>query len=457
MDNKRTLEFNKEDGYIPPPELQKNEKAWLISQAEANYRPVSDELGRACAGCRWFEARTEYGGSSCRIVQSYPLEIVPTGLSNRYEALPVVNEWGGVVEDAPADSQAVVASEGIRATSSDAVNIETAVQPTGNTPNLVERAVQAVKSALQRGNNDIIAFKVNTATRSWVGIWSNNFEDREGEIFTAKAIDDYIARVDMGIVPTPELWVWHTPGTRLGQADYIARVGAFVVGMGKFDENPIGERGMKSLAKAKGLKMSHGFRYDPRQKLGRVYHQFNTFEISVLPGNKAANPYTSFEEIEEMKLDGEKKSFLEGILGTEQTGALEKALEDATASLTERGIASKELFGDFASVSDATADNAESAKEALDTATKALAPLLLDVLEAQGESAALETKLIGRIKELETQVSGFKAQVEQLQAAVDLKPRSAADSKETVDTKATADDKAGVMGKRDPFWNTVVG
>lgn len=435
---------------------EKDEKAWLITQSEANYRPVSDELGRMCAGCRWFEARNEYGGASCRIVQSYPLEIVATGLSNRYEALPIVNEYGGVVEDAPADSQAVVAVEGIRETTGADKTIETSVQPVGNAPNLIERTVERVKNALQRGNNDIIAFKVNTATRSWVGIWSNNFEDREGEIFTAKAIDDYIARVDMGITPLPELWVWHTPGTRLGEAQYVGRIGAFALAMGTFDDTPLAEKGMHSLAKHKNLGMSHGYRYDPRFKSGRIYHQFNTFELSPLPRTKAANSYTSFEGIKEMGITGDKKTFLVEILGTETTEALEKALEANTAALTERGIASKELFGDFASVTDATAD-AESADKAVETTTKALAPLLLDVLEAQGESAELETKLINHVKGLEAQVVAFKSIVEALQAAVDLKPRSAADSALTVDGKATADDKAAVMGKKDPFWGTVVG
>jgi hypothetical protein len=383
-ENTRTLEFNKEDGYVPPPEL------------------------------------------------------TPDNVDPSMTITDISIDKSGTTITATIDGTSI------------------AVQPVGNSDNILTSMVNRVKSALQRGNSDIIAFKVNTATRSWVGVWTNNFEDREKEIFAAKAIDDYVSRVDMGIIPTPELWVWHTPGTRLGQADYIARVGAFVVGMGKFDDNPLAEKGMNALARLKGLGMSHGFTYDPKQKRGRVYHQFNTFEISVLPKSKAANSYTSFEEIETMKLEGEKKTFLEGILGTEQTGALEKALEDATNSLTERGIASKELLGDFASVSDAQ-DSAEAAKEAVDTTTKAIAPLLIDVLEAQAESATLETKMIKHVQGLEAQIVGLKAIVEALQTAVDLKPRSAADSKETVDQKATAEDKAGFMGKRDPFWNTVVG
>ena len=334
------------------------------------------------------------------------------------------------------------------ATRGDGKAVETVIQP-----NILASTIKRVKDALQRGNNDIIAFKVNPAARTWIGIWSNNFEDREGEIFTAKAIDDYIARVDMGIIPTPELWLWHTPGTRLGEAEHVTRVGAFAVAMGTFDQTAAATKGMHTLAKTKGLGMSHGYAYSPDHKQGRVYHQFNTFELSVLPRDKAANSYTSFEE-NDMKLEGEKKTFLEGILGIDQTAALEKALEDATTSLTERGVASKE-FGDFTSVS-AVADT-DGAKEAVEASTQAIAPLLLDLINAQDEGAKLETALISRIKELETMIVGFKTTVETLQAAVDLRPRIASESKETVDSKASADEKAAFMGKRDPFWGTITG
>jgi hypothetical protein len=342
------------------------------------------------------------------------------------------------------------------------ITIDLPAQPVGNAPNFLWDIATRVKNALQRGNNDIIAFKVNTATRSWVGIWSNNFEDREGEIFTAKAIDDYIARVDMGITPPPELWVYHVPGTRLGQAEHVARIGAFAVAFGTFDDTPEATKAMNNLAKMKNLGMSHGYAYSPLHKKGRVYHQFNTFEVSVLPREKAANAYTSFQEInmKELNFTPDKEATVSAIWGDEWTNQLKEALLAKTEAELSRGIASKELFGDFASVSDAT-EPAESAKEAVEMTTKALAPLLLDVLQAQGESAELETQLIGRIKALETsyaaQMTDLKAAVERLQTAVDLKPRSAADSKETVDSKATAEDKAAFMGKKDPFWGTVVG
>lgn len=345
------------------------------------------------------------------------------------------------------------------ASSSGNITISVPAQPVGNKQNLLDNIAQRVKNALQRGNNDIIAFKVNTATRSWVGIWSNNFEDREGEIFTAKAIDDYIARVDMGIMPPPELWVYHVPGTRLGQAEHVARIGAFAVAFGTFDDTPEATKAMHNLAKMKNLGMSHGYAYSPLHKKGRVYHQFNTFEVSVLPREKAANAYTSFQEIDmkELNFTPDKEATVSAIWGEEWTNQLKEALLAKTEAELSRGIASKELFGDFASVTDAPADSAETAEKAVETTTKALAPLLLDVLTAQGESAELETKLINHVKGLEGQITGLKALVDKLQTAVDLKPRSAADGKETVDTKATADEKAAFMGKKDPFWGTVVG
>jgi hypothetical protein len=387
MTDTRTLEFNKEDGYEPPPEL------------------TPDNVDPAMT-----------------------------------------------ITDISIDKSGTTITATIDGTS-------TTPQPVGNSENILSSMVNRVKSALQRGNSDIIAFKVNTKTRSWVAIWSNNFEDRDGEIFTAKAIDDYIARVDMGIVPPPELWVHHTPGTRLGVAQHVGRIGSYAVAFGSFDDTPEVTKAMHRLAGMKNLGMSHGYTYNPRYKKGRIYHQFNTFELSVLHRQKAANAYTSFQEIEmkSINLSPSAEEDVKAVWGDEWTEKLKTALVTDSEAKELLGIAQKN-YNDFASASDVEADtSAEATKAAAEIGAKAFGDMLIDLIEAQSESATLETKMIKHVQGLEAQIVGLKAIVEALQTAVDLKPRSAADSKETVDQKATAEDKAGFMGKKDPFWNTVVG
>ena len=94
----------------------------------------------------------------------------------------------------------------------------------------------------------------------WFARYSNAFEDREGEFFPVKAIDAFIDRVDVGVVPMPELWVWHTPIV-IGKAKAIARIGLFVVAAGTFANNPLGQAAKAYLSKHKG-KNSHGFVFD---------------------------------------------------------------------------------------------------------------------------------------------------------------------------------------------------
>ena len=143
----------------------------------------------------------------------------------------------------------------------------------------------------------VAAFKTVEADR-WLALWTNNFRDREGEIFSQRAIDDYIARVDLGIIPMPELWFWHLPGTRIGQAQWLGRIGHYAVAAGTFDDTPLGRAAAKNLARGRWA-VSHGFVYNPRYLIDGVYHRFNTFEISVLPAGAgvAANPYALIEEV----------------------------------------------------------------------------------------------------------------------------------------------------------------
>ena len=63
----------------------------------------------------------------------------------------------------------------------------------------------------------------------WVGWWTNNFVDKEGEVFSLKAIDDYVDRVRAGLTPYPELWAYHVPGSKHGEAQFVGRIGHYAI------------------------------------------------------------------------------------------------------------------------------------------------------------------------------------------------------------------------------------
>jgi hypothetical protein len=243
-------------------------------------------------------------------------------------------------------------------------------------PGIVDR----VKSLLFKPE-PMTGFKVYG--NHFLGTFSNNFEDREGEIFPAKAIDDYIDRLDTGIVPQPELWVWHKGGSiRIGQALTTFRVGAFVVSAGEFDQTPHAQHAKGALAKEKDLGMSHGFTYNPDAFDGRHYNEFNTFEISVLPRKAAANLFTTFEEIKAMAMSKEQREFIARITG-KPAEELEKSYEDATKALEATGLAYK----DFTTLPDE--EPAVSEKQ-IEAASKAFGVLVSDMVESLADVATVQ-------------------------------------------------------------------
>jgi hypothetical protein len=162
----------------------------------------------------------------------------------------------------------------------------------------------------------------------WLAWWTNNFEDREKEIFAEHAIEAYIDRANKGIVPLPELWFWHKEFSKHGKALALAGIGHFGVAVGKYDDNS-DAKAYQAYYKAheRALGVSHQFWY-PRWALKEgVYHEFNTFEISVLPASRAANPFTSFREVKTMQLNNEQKALFTEILGEDRLNALLAAAE----------------------------------------------------------------------------------------------------------------------------------
>lgn len=318
--------------------------------------------------------------------------------------------------------------------------------------NLIDVLINAAKRAIGNGEADTPPrtsyFKA--IGNRWYALWSNNFEDHEGEYFSEKAIDEYVRRVDVGAVPMPELWLWHTPGTRHGQAEWVGRIGHFAVAAGTFDDTPAGKAAQAHYAKANGsYGMSHGFTYDPDQKRDGVFHQFNTFEISVLPAKAAANPYTQFTEVYEMEMDDEKRAFLARVLGSEELAAqLITATEDKSRAMEAMDVRYKDFVQmappavkaegedmpeEDMPVEDAPAEDAPPEDEAkmdgmgdfVESITEDVAALanvvntLIGKLEAvQAEGAAEKARRADEVKAL-------RAEVKALSEALDLRPRSA--------------------------------
>lgn len=275
------------------------------------------------------------------------------------------------------------------------------------------------------------AVKGEDGKARWIGWYSNAFKDRDGEYFPARAIDAYVARVDMGLVPYPALWLDHVPGAKVGQADWVGRIGLFSVAVGTFDDSEIGRKAQAYFTTTrKAHSMSHGFEYDARRKVDNAFWQFNTFEVSVLPMGKEANPFTSFGGVKEMSIAEWKQEDLTEKLGADLAKRVLEQTDAHSKALAEKNVAWKD-FTDTAPAVEAVAS-----QKAVDAAASDLKAFIPDFLEVQTDLLNDQTVMVktikaqdARIAELETQVKEALAEVAAIKGD---RPRSASQDTVTI-------------------------
>ena len=190
-----------------------------------------------------------------------------------------------------------------------------------------------------------VSYKDTDGQWRWLIVNTNKYEDREGEIFSEKSHKEYIHFVEK-TGHWPELWLWHTPGTRMGVASAVDYVDGFVVHSGKYD------KGMEDVAEALSkmqskLGVSHGYEYLVGDEEDKVYDHYRTFELTICPADRAANIWgTEFETFNKevtMGFSKDKREFFVGILGEERVVDLETKLPALGKELESRGVNFKDL------------------------------------------------------------------------------------------------------------------
>lgn len=299
-------------------------------------------------------------------------------------------------------------------------------------------------------------YKDASGNRRWLAIYSNNFEDREGEIFSEKGFDRYVARLDTGVVPMPRLRAWHVPGSEYGTADWVDRIGHFFVASGTYDDSDAGRAGAAYDEKHwKEYGVSHGLLYRASYKQvvgGRaVYTDWNTFEISPLPYRRAANDLTAFavdvaqeDALKEAEMDQEKRKHLVEKFGEDYVVRLE--------TLTEQRGKEMETLRAYKDFVHPDGDNAEveAHKEALDTANEAFKDLLPALVEDAGEAVSASVKAVEAIQQQTKDFEAFKAAMEQRVDALvkDIEagaPRRSVRASKDLRTRLTDNDPAAKL------------
>jgi hypothetical protein len=390
-----------------------------LTQTEANYLPLAPGNKKACANCRWFEVNGWEGEPpECRIVQNWPEPIQNVGVCDRWEGTPV-NE--------PIEMQPIPV---------------VIVEPTVEVVTMEKKTIVGRIKEMFTGSKDAPEFEVfkdDSGVWHWHATYTNNYEDLEGEILAEKAHDKFINRLDMGLVPMPELWAWHTFGTAHGKAQMIWRNGHFIHAVGDFDSTPEAKAAIEYYRKNK-VKLSHGFTVPKWAFKEGVYSDYNTFEISTLPPKAAANPYTSFEELKTMAMTDEKRRQLKEVFKWDDAkiAQVESMDENRAKALGELEVAYKDF-----------ADTTGESKVETKATEKDLSETMFGVMEGQNLTLEMVKNILAVAKEQKTEtakaVEAFKAQVSTLQTELadvrkqlNMKPQRASEAAATIVDELTA-------------------
>lgn len=213
----------------------------------------------------------------------------------------------------------------------------------------------ATKTALKETNpqGSFTAYKDANNQWRWVSVSSSGFQDHDGETVSTKALSDDCARCDAtkNYGPLKFDW-WHTP-ILIGDCDFNAMHGPLLIESGIFYDDRVAQAfdvAIKSGRFVPGISLT--FQHNepgPPVLPGRVFNSIRKMGRSLLPADKASNlassmelfnqGYTKKEVIE--KMETQKASELEALIGPELTAALLGKSELAIKTLQMAGVAYK--------------------------------------------------------------------------------------------------------------------
>jgi hypothetical protein len=267
----------------------------------------------------------------------------------------------------------------------------------------------------------------------WYARYSNNFKDRDGEIITEAAHKEYIDwAASSGVYP--ELWLWHTPGTRLGQADWLDFADGFTHVSGLLDRGDVVSGAVQSL-RDKQLGVSHGMLCSQQ---GNLITKYRSFEISVLPLERASVWTTSFDiagKETQMAFTPEKRTFLVSALGEDRVKALEANTDAAVGALKQLGV-------EYKSAEAVEAVAAEEASEGF----KTLAGQISELTGMVKELAAAQVAQAAVVKELQKPIEDQLDDAFLAKVASKVTATRPTEAKDNVTTTDEAKEKAAGSG-----------
>ena len=265
-----------------------------------------------------------------------------------------------------------------------------------------------IEVSKEHDNNAITVEKDVNGDWRWVGWYTNNFKDLDGDIISEAAHKEYVEWLDKNMDLAPVSLSWHTPETRReNPVDFVAYENGFVIVSGKLTEKEA--EGLLEASAETELGMSHGSFVLARDAADpRIITKYRTFEVSDLPLTNAANPFTTFSTIIK-EVDMDKLQYLSAILGEEKAKAFLEKTGMKQKELVEEGIEHKEAEIAAPETPEAP-PQAETTPAPVDPVAEVLKAIHVDELNA---FVAEAKEMKGKVETLEALVKDLSVKQEE--------------------------------------------
>ncbi len=182
--------------------------------------------------------------------------------------------------------------------------------------------LELIKSRPSKGAAGFVVYKSQDGKTRWLARFSNNIRDDDHpvkEILSGEAQRRFAYMVTKGLVPYPDLWVWHEEQWLIGKSDWIAtdEVDGIVFNLASGEVYPHAEEVAVTLGNMEDMGMSHGMIPEYMERDDEdpsVITGFVSKELSILPRWSAANKFTSvhiFNTESQKMVKDEKKAALD--------------------------------------------------------------------------------------------------------------------------------------------------
>lgn len=238
---------------------------------------------------------------------------------------------------------------------------------------------------------------------------SNNFVDFDNDIISESAHREYVDWVNKNMDVAPVFMCHHIPGTlRKSRVDFVGYESGFLLMSAPLEEHEAA--GLLRAQLLTDLGMSHGtFVLERNQKDNRIIEKYRMVEVSDLPLENAANPFTDFETLKkEAAMDTRK--YLVSVLGSEEEADkyLNK-MDMKQKALREAGVEEKEK-------TEKVETKTETTPEVKDKKVDAPAPSITQIVEAVKKEIDVEglSEMLTKLSEDAEKVPVLEALVKEL-------------------------------------------